>query len=149
MLSEDEVQVSCKVCGNFSQRTPTNPRAVDLDRYNFSIHLDVYFVGICQLFVELLAKNVYTGKDELTVVSKQHYISTARPVHPRYSYSSCLLFVIHHINIIFHFVFHTNNTFYSLQCQNVKRFFNITKIITYWVDCLDVCQPSFLKLHHR
>ncbi len=42
--------------------------AVKLDRYNFSGHGDVYFVGIYQLFAGLFVKHAHTGKDELTVV---------------------------------------------------------------------------------
>ena len=35
--------------------------------FGFPFHEDVYFIGIYQLFVELLAKIAHTGKDELTV----------------------------------------------------------------------------------
>ena len=51
---------------NVSQKRPRNPQAAKLNRYNVSVQNDVYFVGIYQLFAELMAKK-HTGKDELTV----------------------------------------------------------------------------------
>ena len=55
--------ISCSVWANYR-----NLQAVKPYRYNFSVHDDVYFVGIHQLFAELLGKNAHMGKGELTVV---------------------------------------------------------------------------------
>lgn len=40
----------------FSQRRPRNLRALNLDSYNVSVHGDVYFLRLYQLFADLLAK---------------------------------------------------------------------------------------------
>ncbi len=67
IISADKGQVSCSVWVNSSQRIPRHLEAVELNKYNFSVHGYVYFVGIYQLVAELLAKTVHIGKDELTV----------------------------------------------------------------------------------
>ena len=46
----------------------TNQKTLTLDRYNLSVHDNVYFVEIHQLFAELLAKKRHTGNGELAVV---------------------------------------------------------------------------------
>ena len=68
IITADGAKLLCEVWANFSQRRPTHMQAFNLDRYHFSVHCYMYFVGIRQLFAELLAKNVHTGTGELTVV---------------------------------------------------------------------------------
>ena len=67
IITADRSQISCRVWANFSQRRPRHMQAFKLDRYNFLVHDDMYFVGIYQLFAASLAKNAHTGKGELTV----------------------------------------------------------------------------------
>ena len=58
---------SCTIWTKFSQAKPRSLQAVKLDRFNIPVHRDVYFIGIHQLFADLLSKDAHTGKDELTV----------------------------------------------------------------------------------
>ena len=72
IISADEGQISYTAWANISQRRPRNLQAVKPNWYNFTVHGDVYFVEIYQLFAELLAKYAHTEEDELTVLRWHH-----------------------------------------------------------------------------
>ena len=59
-------------------------QAVKPDRYNFSLHGDMCFIRIHQLFAKLLPKNVRTGKDEFTVTSYSLTYTPMTYVHHRH-----------------------------------------------------------------